>query len=225
MLVPVGVLSPATRLVLTNAVYFNAPWAVPFSPAGDDAFHRLDGTDVQTPFMRLDMDFAYAEGPGYQAIELPYIGGELSMVVLVPDAGVFAEVEASLTAADLADLSGQLGTRAVFFRLPKFEFRVTASLSEALKNLGMPTAFGGGADFSGITGSAALFISEVLHEAFIAVDELGTEAAAATAVAFDESAPADPVTLSVDRPVIFLIRDVETNTILFLGRVLDPTAS
>jgi len=225
MLIPVGILNPSTRLVLTNAVYLNAPWAVPFSPAGDDIFRRLDGTEVQTPFMRLDIDFAYGEGPDYQAIELPYIGGELSMVVLVPEAGAFAEVEALLTATSLANLPAQLEPRAMFFRFPKFEFRVTASLSDALKNLGMPTAFGAGADFSGITGSAALSISEVLHEAFIAVDELGTEAAAATAVAFDESAPADPVHLTVDRPFIFFIRDVETNTILFLGRVLDPTAS
>ena len=107
--------------------------------------------------------------------------------------------------------------------MPKFEFRVPSDLTKVLQDLGMPTAFGPGADFSGITGDRALFISAVIHEAFTAVDELGTAATAATAVAFDESAPADPVRLTVDRPFLFFIRDIETGVVLFLGRVIDPT--
>ena len=105
---------------------------------------------------------------------------------------------------------------------PKFEFRVPAPLTQILQDLGMPTAFGGDADFSGITGDRSLFISAVLHEAVIAVDELGTEAAT-IAVAFDESAPVDVVRLTIDRPFLFFLRDVETATVPFLGRVLDPT--
>lgn len=223
MLVAPGVVTASTRLVLTNAIYLNAPWAIPFSTGTTQAFHLLDDGQVDAAFMRLDLDFPYLRGEDFQAFELAYIGGELSMVVIVPDEGRFAEVEAALTDAGLLDLPGNLSRRELQLQMPKFEFRVASALSAALKNLGMPTAFGGGADFSGITQAASLFISEVVHEAFIAVDELGTEAAAATAVAFDESAPADPVQLIVDRPFLFLIRDVETNTILFLGRVLDPT--
>lgn len=227
MLIPVGILSPSTRVVLTNAVYLNAPWAVPFGDRGEMPFTLLSGDDVATPFMGVDAPYAYAAEDGYEAVEIPYIGaGEgqgLSMVLVVPELGRFAEVEASIDVDLLVDLPDRLEQREMFLLWPKFEIRVPSALTEVLQVLGMPTAFGPEADFSGITGDRSLFISAVLHEAFIAVDELGTEAAAATAVAFAESAPQDPVRLTIDRPFLFFIRDIGTGAILFLGRVLDPT--
>ncbi len=227
MLIPAGILSPSTRVVLTNAVYLNAPWAVPFGDRGDMPFFLLDGEEVSTPFMGIDAPYDYIAEDGYEAVEIPYIGAEdgsgMSMVLVVPEAGRFAEIEASIDLDLLLELPQRLESREMFLLWPKFEFRLPAPLTQILQDLGMPTAFGGAADFSGITGDQSLFISAVLHEAFIAVDELGTEAAAATAVAFDESAPADPVRLTIDRPFLFFIRDLETGTILFIGRVLDPT--
>lgn len=227
MLIPVGILKPSTRVVLTNAVYLKAPWAVPFGDRGDMPFALLDGSEVITPFMGIGAPYRYARADGYEAVELPYVGpddgGGLSMVLIVPDAGRFGEVETALGADLLVGLPTLLAERELLLLMPKFEFRVPSDLTRVLQDLGMPTAFSAEADFSGITGDRALFISAVIHEAFIAVDELGTEAAAATAVAFDESAPADPVRLTVDRPFLFFIRDIETGAVLFLGRVMDPT--
>ena len=223
MLIPVGILSPNTRVVLTNAVYLKAPWAVPFGDRGEMRFMLLDGSEVSTPFMGIDAGYRYTRKDGYEAVEIPYIGQGMSMVLVVPESGRFADVEALLGADLLVALPKRLENRELFLLMPKFEFRVPSDLTGVLQDLGMPTAFGGGADFSGITGDRSLFISAAIHEAFIAVDELGTEAAAATAVAFDESAAADPVFLTADRPFLFFIRDVQTGTVLFLGRVLDPT--
>lgn len=225
MLIPMGILTPTTPLVLTNAVYLNAPWAIPFNEGAtaDAPFTRLDGATVDAPLMQQQTEYAYLEGDGFQAIELDYINNELSMVVVVPDAGAFRDVEAALDAETLVGLPEQMSSTEVMLRFPKFEFRVPSPLNGPLAELGMPTAFSGDADFSGIWGAPGFFISAVIHEAFIAVDEKGTEAAAATAVAFDESAPERIVELTVDRPFLFFIRDVETGAVLFLGRVLDPT--
>ena len=223
LLIPVGILTASTRVVLTNAVYLKAPWAVPFSDRGDRPFTLLDGREVTTPFMGIDAPYRYAAEDGFKAVEIPYIGDGMSLVLVVPEVGRFAAVEGAIDADLLTELPGRLEDREMSLLWPKFEFRVPAPLTQILQDLGMPTAFGGDADFSGITGDRSLFISAVLHEAFIAVDELGTEAAAATAVAFDESAPIDVVRLTIDRPFLFFFRDVETGAILFLGRVLDPT--
>lgn len=224
MLIPMGVLTPSTPLVLTNAVYLNAPWAIPFNAGAtsDAPFTRLDGSTVDAPLMQQETTYRYLNGEDFEAIELDYIGHELSMVVVVPDAGSFRDVEAALDAETLVALPERMTRSDVLLRFPKFEFRVPSTLNGPLAELGMPTAFSGEADFSGIWGEPGYFISAVIHEAFIAVDELGTEAAAATAVAFDESAPERVVELTVDRPFLFFIRDVETGAVLFLGRVLDP---
>jgi len=227
-LIPKGVLNEDTRLVLTNAVYLNAPWQHRFAAAGtaDAPFTRLDGTQVNVPLMHLNSPRGtYGDGPGYQAVELPYVGGQLSMLVVVPDAGEFESIEASLDANQIAGFRSSLRGVGLDLSFPKFEFRTQSPLKDALTQLGMPTAFTDAADFSGITSDAPLAIAEVLHEAFIAVDEEGTEAAAATAViAFATSAPAEFVELTVDRPFLFFIQERETGATLFMGRVTDPTA-
>jgi serpin B len=225
-LIPAGVLDAATRLVLTNAVYFNAAWAKPFEPdqTRDGAFHLLDGSQVTVPMMNQTESLGYAQGDGYQAVELLYDGGELSMVILLPDAGTFQDFEGSLDAGRVAAILADLSGRQVDLTLPRFEFESQVNLNDALAALGMTDAFTGDADFSGMTGARDLFISAVLHKAFVSVDESGTEAAAATAVVMELlSAPLNPVQVTVDHPFLFLIRDVPTGTILFVGRVVDPS--
>lgn len=228
-LIPAGVLTPATRLVLTNAIYLNAPWRFPFDEksTAKAAFTKLDGTEVQANLMHLSEDLRYAKAEGYQAVELPYVDGSLSMVVLVPDEGQFEAVESSLGDGVLGDAIDMLDSASVRLALPKFEFRTKAGLKDPLIEMGMPIAFeGGNADFTRMSSRGKdLYIQDVIHEAFISVDEEGTEAAAATAVVVGEtSAPGETVELTVDRPFLFAIRDNETGALLFLGRVLDPTS-
>jgi len=226
-LIPQGVIDALTRLVLTNAIYFNAAWLNPFNEdmTADDTFHLLDGGEVIVPMMSQTESFGYAEGDGYQAVELPYDGSELSMVIMLPQAGQFGAFEGSLN-ADLVDtIMKDLEYRQVALTMPKFEFESDFSLVNTLAAMGMPVAFSTAADFSGMTGTRDLFIAEILHKAFVSVDEAGTEAAAATAVVMKLTAtPEEPVGVAVDRPFVFLIRDVETDAILFVGRVVNPGA-
>lgn len=228
-LIAEGVLDDATRLVLTNAIYLNAPWMHRFDRerTADGDFTRLDGSTVRAAMMRLSEQLRYAAGAGYQAVELPYVDGSLRMLVVVPDAGRFAEIEGRVGEALLAEATNSLEVARVNLSFPRFEFRTQAGLKEALTELGMPVAFDEvKADFSGMSPLGGdMFIQDVVHEAFIAVDEDGTEAAAATAViAGVTSAPQLLVDLDVDRPFLFAIQDRETGAILFLGRVVDPTA-
>jgi serpin B len=226
-LLPQGVIDALTRLVLTNAIYFNAAWATPFESGStaDGAFHLLDGSEVTVPMMHQTESFGYAEGEGYQAVELPYDGQELSMVILLPEAGEFEPFERSLDAGRVNGILEDLAHRQVALSMPKFEFESEFGLAKTLVAMGMSDAFTGAADFSGMTGTRELFISDVVHKAFVTVDEAGTEAAAATAVVMKLLAVAEePVEVAVDHPFIFLIRDIETGTILFVGRVTDPGA-
>jgi serpin B len=228
-LIPQGVISKWTRLVLTNAVYFNAAWACPFNEymTADAPFYLLDGGQVTVPMMKQTESFGYAEGKGYQAVELPYDGGELSMVILLPEAGKFEAFEEILSAQQVdAIISGLQPTR-ITLTMPQFEFDSEFSLNDTLAEMGMPIAFSPyDADFSGMIGRRELFIKAVIHKAFVSVDEAGTEAAAATAVVMDNCAmpSSQPVEVTIDRPFIFLIRDIETGAILFVGRVLNPGA-
>ena len=227
-LIPEGSVDRLTRLVLTNAVYFNAAWAHPFQEGATEkgAFTLLDGSQVVVPMMHLAEPLGYAEDDDYQAVELPYEGREMSMVIVLPERDRFEDFESSLDGDRVQGIVRELTNRRVALKMPLFEFDSRLELRQALGELGMPAAFSSGADFSGMTGTKDLFISDVLHKGFVSVDEEGTEAAAATAVTIVEGdeRPADSVTVQVDHPFILLIRDIETGTVLFVGRVLDPSA-
>jgi serpin B len=227
-LIPEGMLDALTRLVLVNAVYLDATWAYQFDPAltADGPFSALAGDTVTTPMMTQEGSFPYAAGDGWQAVELPYLHDELAMLLVVPDPGRFAEVEDGLDSGTIDNAVARLDSGAqVNLTMPKFEFRTQAGLNDTLKALGMVSAFDPGtADFSAMTAQEKLYISDVIHEAYIAVDEEGTEAAAATAVVMRlGAAPMEVVQLTIDRPFIFVLRDRDTGAILFLGRVADPT--
>ena len=224
-----GALDELTRLVLVNAIYFKAPWEEPFESTMTSRrpFHRAEGSRVDVDMMRTDLSLAaYSSGSGWRAARVSYLGGELAMAVVVPDQGRLQAVEASLDGQGLDRLLTSFRpVSALRLDLPRWAFRVSFELNAQLAALGMPTAFDPAhADFSAMTSEEQLFISQVVHQAFISVDEHGTEAAAATAVVMDTmSLPAPAVVLTVDRPFLFVIFDVETATPLFIGRVSDPT--
>ena len=154
---------------------------------------------------------------------MPYSRSEMSMTILLPDAGTFREFEDSLNAEVLSRILDDMEIDYITLTMPLFEFESEFSLGETLAEMGMPDAFGAHADFSGMTGTQGLRIDYVVHKAFVSVDERGTEAAAATGVVVSVSGPVkDPIPVTVDRPFIFLIRDTATGTVLFLGRVMNP---
>ncbi len=226
-LIPQGAIDAMTRLVLANAIYFKAGWLNPFeeSATGPEPFHLLDGSAAEIPMMRQTESYGYILGDGYRAIELPYQNGNTSMLIILPEEGQFQAVEERLSAEMVADLLSRMTYGQVNLGLPKFTYESEFNLNNALIGLGMTDAFDSGrADFSGMDGARDLFISDVIHKAFVAVDEKGTEAAAATAVIMElTSAPmGEPITFTVDRPFVYMIRDQQTGSILFLGRVLDP---
>jgi serpin B len=222
-ILPEGALGPSPRLVLTNAIYFNAAWQFPFkeedTAPGD--FTLADGSTVSVPMMTNHAQIRYGEGDGYEALEMPYDGGELSMVLVLPsELGGF---EAGLDAVRLDGVLASLGSRSVTMTLPRFKFASTLALVPPLEDLGMPIAFSDRADFSGINGQGGLFITDVLQKAFVSVNEAGTEAAAATAVVIGETSAPEPATIRFDRPFLFFIRDHATSALLFIGRVADPS--
>jgi serpin B len=220
-LLPPGSIAPLTTLVLTNAIYFKGTWRYQFDPrfTHDGPFKLLDGSEVTVPMMSQEAVFGYTTGDGYQAVELPYMGEELSMVILLPELEKFREFERKLDPEDLETVLTELRPRDVQLTMPKFSFTSGFSLKDMLFALGMPSAFSGEADFSGMNGMRDLWIDNVYHKAFVKVNEEGTEAAAATGVVMVRSAPYE---VQVNHPFIFLIRDRETGAILFLGRVVNP---
>ena len=224
-LLPSGAVNKRTRLVLTNAIYFNASWQWPFDKrlTRELPFHLAGGGMVEVPMMtETSRDFyGYVKGEGYQAVDVPYSSGEMSMTILLPDEGTFEEFEDSLNAQGLDRILDDIEIGHITLTMPLFELESEFSLDQTLAEMGMPDAFGAGADFSGMTGTRELWVSEVAHKAFVSVDEEGTEAAAATAVVVLESGP---TLVTVDRPFIFLIRDRATGAVLFLGRVMNPKA-
>ena len=225
-LIQKGMLDPLVRLVLTNAIYFNGKWVLPFEKNNthDAPFTLLDGSTVSVPMMAQTTTFNYAEGNGYQAVELPYRDSDMSMLFVLPEAGRFEEIEAAFSAESVTTITEDLTPQLVRLFVPKFSFESEFNLSETLIQMGMPAAFGN-ADFSGMTGNRELFIDKVVHKAFVAVDEEGTEAAAATAVIMKLGAsPESPILMRLDHPFLFLIRDNSSGTILFIGRVLNPEA-
>jgi len=219
-----GDVTTGWRLALANAIYLKAAWQTPFSedltaPAG---FRLADGTTIQVPTMQGGIQATYGAGDGWAAVELPYVGRELAMLIVVPDE--LSAFEAGFDADRLDDVVGSLESARVELWLPGFDVETRAELGDLLAALGMPTAFGGEADFSGITAAEALQIARVVHQANMTVDEKGTEAAAATIVGMDTSAGGpEPVELKVDRPFLVILRDVPTGAIVFIGRIADPS--
>jgi serpin B len=219
-----GTVTADTRLLLADAVYFHAAWKQPFDPASTRLadFTRLDGSTVSTPTMADTKSLSYGEGEDYAALALPYATAPLTLLLLLPEAGRFEDFEASLTPSRLDAILAGLGRRSVTLSLPRFTIASSFDLGAHLAKLGMPQAFGAAADLSGIDGVGRLAISTVAHEAFVSVDEAGTEAAAATGTAFTTTAAYLPAEIHFDRPFVFLIRDDATGSILFMGRVANP---
>lgn len=225
-LIAPGIITDLTRLVLVNAIYFSASWAKPFDEANtkDDPFTLLDGTQISTPTMRAGVTTGYADGANYQAVELAYDGGQLLMLLIVPHRGELAAVESMLSADDVARIRSELREHLVDLALPKFSFRSLVPAKAPLQALGMVEAFSSkDADLSGMNGQGNLHIQDVVHQGFVAVDEKGTEAAAATAVIVGTTSIPPQATLHVDRPFVFAIIDRPTGATLFLGRVVDPS--
>ncbi len=221
-----GQVNALTRLVLVNAVYLNAKWESPFlrSATAPAPFHAPGGT-VSVPTMNQTGFFAYRRANGYSVLELPYRGGRLAFDILLPASGKLGALLRTLQAGGLPAAVDGLQSRHVELSLPKLQLRTQFQLSAALATLGMPVAFSDRADFSGIAGRPGeLRISSVIHEAYIRVDEAGTEAAAATAVGIATSAAPGPdlIHFDVDRPFVFALRDTKTNAVLFAGTVSRP---
>jgi serpin B len=227
-LIPEGVLDAMTRLVLVNAIYLKAPWEVPFEKqmTAPGQFHLAEGSAVEVDLMSgPEINGRLAGGDGWQAARLLYAGSRLAMTIVLPDEGRLADVEQLIAAGGLPELLTAGRNTKLDVRLPRWSYRTSAALGDALKELGMPTAFDPvGADFRPMTDEDLdLSIAAVLHQGFIAVDEDGTEAAAATAVVAHLTSLPMTEPFHVDRPFLYVIHDVEHGTPLFLGRVLDPT--
>ncbi|WP_124197350.1 serpin family protein [Natrarchaeobius chitinivorans] len=216
----------ATRLVVTNAVTLFADWAEAFDPddTRDRTFTALSGSSEEVAMMNQTGDFPYAREPEYGAIELPYVGEEVSMVIVVPPEGEFESFEADLDADRIAEIFDALEEREAAIHVPRFEFDLEFELAEVLGDLGMSAPFDPeAANFEGVApaeaGSDALYLFDVYHEAYVSVDEAGTEAVAATGLS--GGLASGPPTLIADRPFLFFVRDRSTDAVLFLGRVVD----
>jgi serine protease inhibitor len=228
-ILPPGSVDSMTRLVLANAIYFKGAWAVPFRVAETrpQPFHVSASSQVQVPMMHHTESVRYMEDESLQAVELPYSGNELSMMILLPRRmDGCAELENRLTPSLLSQSLAQMKAQKVEIFLPKFKEQSGFELKAALAKMGMADAFGSKADFSGMDGSRQLFISGIFHKAWVEVNEAGTEAAAATATtvrAMSIARPlAPPPVFRADHPFIFLIRDTRSWSILFLGRLAEP---
>jgi serpin B len=230
-LMPRRSIDPTTKLVLTDAVYFKGRWQRQFDPKNTSSqnFTTSSGGTTQVQMMCMsgrNSNFKYAEKNDLQAIELPYRGNELSMVILLPKGNNLSSAEEYLQPQKLAQLENSFTKKQVNLFVPKFKLETDyADMADTLSNMGMPIAFSGGADFSGMDGISGLKISTVIHKAYIDVDEEGTEAAGATGIVMMPTAvamPETPVIFRADHPFIFLIQDNSTENILFLGSILNP---
>lgn len=223
-----GQINPDTAKVLVNAVYLNASWRNPFDEenTADGTFHLNSGEQLSTPMMHKVKDMGYVDMPEYTAIRIPYAGHDLSMLVVIPDTGVYSWVEESFTVEFINQVRDAMESRTVDLKLPKFAFSSQMALQSFFQSRGMENLFNPAlADLSGINGGYDLFLSAVQHMAAIDVREQGTIAAAATAaIVSATSAPVVEEVVTVNRPFMFAIQDDATGAILFLGRVLDPTA-
>jgi serpin B len=222
-----GALTAATRSVLTNAIWFKANWNSAFLPDAtkDRVFFARNGTSANVPFMNQNGTLSGAKNSDYQAVTLPYAGGRMSMMLIMPSPGTFDAFVGALDASKLAAIVQGMHAGPVVLAVPKFTFTSQARPAELLRALGMTDAFDASrADFSGIDGARDLFISDVIHKAFIGIDENGTEAAAATALTMVTASmpvfPPPPLELTFDHPFLFAIRDDETGLVIFMGKVV-----
>ena len=228
-LISPGVLDSMTRLVLTNAIYFKGNWARQFKEnrTQDAPFTLADGKKIEVAMMNQKAEFGYMETDTFQALELPYVDDELSMVILLPKKiDALDEFEKTLTTDNLMQWLADIHKCEVVVFVPKFKMTSQFSLADVLKSMGMKDAFSSDADFSGINGKRDLFISAVIHKAYVEVNEEGTEAAAATGVVMKLTSvgPAAIPVFRADHPFLFLIRDNLSGSILFIGRVANPKA-
>jgi len=227
-LIPPGAIDTLTRLVLANAIYFNASWQHPFQEKATEKapFIALDNSEIEVDMMRLFGErLGYAQGENYQAVILPYLSTDFSMTIIVPDKGFFNDFEEGFNLEKLNSIQNNLTSQRVDLRMPKFETESTINANDALAALGMSEAFDSqSADFFGITEAERSYISDVLHKATITVDEEGTEAAAATAIIMRTTSidPNEPIELTIDRPFLYMIQHNPTGSILFMGRVTQP---
>jgi len=227
-LFPQGSLNDMTRLVLTNAIYFKGTWIKQFekSQTKDDDFRVSSADTIKAPMMRRtdkNAKFNYAEDDNTQILEMPYEGDKLSMMVLLPKNDNLSSLESSLSLEKINDWRNKLREQRVDVFMPKFTFDTKYFMNETLAKMGMPTAFTYGADLSGMDGTQNLFIQTVIHQAFVDVNEEGTEAAAGSGVSIGIKSIAPQTTIfRADHPFIFVIQDKDNGNILFLGRVVNP---
>ena len=226
-LIPSGGINSLTKLVLVNAVYFNDAWQHPFAKEDtkDEYFYMVPNGQVQTPMMHTSAKFGYISNKIYQAISLPYKNCDLSMIIIMPVVEQFDEFEKTLNAKNIEDIIPLLQEQPIDLTFPKFKFETNFSLVEPLVKLGILNAFAPlSANFSGIDGTREIFIGNIIQKAYISVDEYGTEAAAATAATMKTTAleTDSPIIVKIDHPFIFAIRDQQTGTVLFIGRLLNP---
>jgi serine protease inhibitor len=220
-----------TRLILTNAIYFKGLWESPFESVGtkQEPFKSDAASTVTVPMMTRRSQYSIAGPPDLSILRIPYKDSDLAMLILLPDSTEgLARLETQLSVSQLDSWLAELKQEQVEVHLPRFRMEWQASLNETLIDLGMPTAFGGLADFSAMNGQQDIYLSLVSHKAFVDVTETGTEAAAATSAWGKTKGlhrDGGMAIFRADHPFIFLIRDEATGVILFLGRIVDPTAS
>ena len=233
-LISKGVLNPLTRLVLTNAIYFNGKWDKPFekkTTEADVTFLPDSESNVKVNMMKQANNdstlFNYAENKDLQILEMPYKGDKLSMTVILPKKNDITSFEKSLTLSNFNSWKKDLKKQRVNVFIPQFKFNAKYSMADTLISMGMPTAFTGAADFSKMDGTKDLSISAVFHQAFVDVNEDGTEAAAATAVVMSTTAVFNPgpviPTFYANHPFVFVIQDTTNGNILFMGKVVNPS--
>lgn len=226
-LIPNGMLDKMTRMVLANAIYFKGAWEYPFDEKNTrkDTFYIYTKCRTKADFMHRSLTAKYYKDNLAEVLEIPYSDRKLSMLVVLPNEKYGMEkLEAKLDRNRYEKYINELSRRQVELTLPKFKITANYELSEVLQNLGMKKAFSGDADFSGMTGKKELYISNIVHKSFVDVNEEGTEAAAATGVVMRKTSlpPSEKVKFKADHPFIFFIKDNETNSILFMGRVMNP---
>jgi serpin B len=226
-LIPPDALTDMTRLVLTNAVYFKAAWHLQFEEAQTtmQPFFVKSEDTVSAPMMSMmDTRFPYAETPDVQILELPYGGDSLSMLIILPRTNDLVMLESMLDTPHVSAWTESLRLQKVDVYMPRFQLETKYTLNTTLSDMGMARAFSvQQANFSGMGGKGGLFISKVIHQAFVEVNEEGTEAAAATGVMMETVAEWPQTEFRADHPFVFMIRDKRTRAILFMGRMYDPS--